>query len=433
MRRLAAVLTVLAGPFVLFVPAQPAAGQTPGVTAPEPESGFSAERLARVDGFFDDLVEAGGIAGGVALVLRDGRPVYERAFGYADLPAQRRMTTDAIFRVASQTKAITSVAILMLAEEGRLGINDPVGRYITEFRNTTVSTETDSGRVDLPAARQITIRDLLTHTSGLSYGTGEALAALYREIGLGPAAGPNGWYLADKDEPVCETMARLPAVPFAAQPGERFVYGYSTDVLGCVVERASDMPLDRFIETRITRPLGMPDTHFFLPAEKAHRLAAVHAPGDGGRLGLAVEGAAGQGHYVDGPRRNFAGGAGLVSTARDYARFMQMLLNGGELDGVRILAPSTVALMTTNHVGTRFSQQGEGFGLGFRILEQPGAGGRVESVGSYGWGGAYGSTYAIDPVERLVLVFMVQEQPNFSGMAGRFPMLIYQALVEPLR
>jgi CubicO group peptidase (beta-lactamase class C family) len=430
MRTQVAALVVVMSALTLLAPPAPVAAQPRSATAPELHNGFSVERLARIDSFFDDLVAAGGIAGGVALVLRDGQPVYERAFGYADLPAQRRMTTDAIFRIASQTKAITSVAIMMLAEEGRLGINDQVGRYLPEFRSTTVSTQTDSGRFNLPAARQITIRDLLTHTSGISYGTAAAVAQAYREIGLGPVAGPSGWYLADKDEPVCETMARLPSVPFMAQPGERFVYGYSTDVLGCVVERASGMPLDRFVETRITQPLGMRDTHFFLPESKAQRLAAVHTRRDG-VVELAAAGAAGQGHYLEGPRRSFAGGAGLLSTARDYSRFMQMLLNGGELDGVRILAPSSVALMTANHIGSLYSQQGEGFGLGFRILLQPGARGRVESVGAYGWGGAYGSTYDIDPAEGLVLLYMVQELPNFSGLAGRFPMLVYQALVQP--
>jgi CubicO group peptidase (beta-lactamase class C family) len=174
----------------------------------------------------------------------------------------------------------------------------------------------------------------------------------------------------------------------------------------------------------------MRDTHFFLPESKAQRLAAVHTRRDG-VVELAAAGAAGQGHYVEGPRRNFAGGAGLLSTARDYSRFMQMLLNAGELDGVRILAPSSVALMIANHIGSLYSQQGEGFGLGFRILLQPGARGRVESAGAYGWGGAYGSTYDIDPAEGLVLVYMVQELPNFSGVSGRFPMLVYQALMRP--
>ena len=230
---------------------------------------------------------------------------------------------------------------------------------------------------------------------------------------------------------MCTTIERLATLPFVAQPGERFVYGYATDVLGCVLERAAGMPLDAFIRTRITEPLQMRDTHFFLPAEKRGRLVTVYASTGDARIARAPDGPRGQGDYVDGPRRNFAGGAGLVSTARDYSRFLQMLLNGGVLDGVRILAPSTVALMTTNQTGTLFSQSGLGFGLGFQSMERAGADGRVESVGTYGWGGAYGSQYEVDPRERMVLVFMIQQLPNRSSVSARFPMLVYQALVAP--
>ena len=302
--------------------------------------------------------------------------------------------------------------------------------YLPAFERTTVVSRSDTGRVVVPARRRITIRDLLTHTAGISYGTDSLVAAEYSAKGLGPAAGW-GWYTADKDEPVCTTIERLATLPFVAQPGERFVYGYATDVLGCVLERAAGMPLDAFIRTRITEPLQMRDTHFFLPAEKRGRLVTVYASTGDARLARAPDGPRGQGDYVDGPRRNFAGGAGLVSTARDYSRFLQMLLNGGVLDGVRILAPSTVALMTTNQTSTLFSQSGLGFGLGFQSMERAGADGRVESVGTYGWGGAYGSQYEVDPRERMVLVFMIQQLPNRSSVPARFPMLVYQALVAP--
>jgi CubicO group peptidase (beta-lactamase class C family) len=228
-------------------------------------------------------------------------------------------------------------------------------------------------------------------------------------------------------------MERLATLPFTAQPGERWVYGYNTDVLGCVVERAAGVPLDEFIRTRITGPLGMKDTHFFLPPEKRTRFTTVYASVADTQVARAPDGPRGQGDYVDGPRRSFSGGAGLVSTARDYARFLQMLLNGGALDGVRILAPKTVALMTTNQIDTLFSRSGEGFGLGFGVLERAGAGGRVESIGTFDWGGAYGSSYKVDPKEQLVLVFMIQQLPNRSNLAGKFPMLVYQALVEPRR
>jgi CubicO group peptidase (beta-lactamase class C family) len=254
------------------------------------------------------------------------------------------------------------------------------------------------------------------------------LAPLYREKGLGPAAG-GGWYTADKDEPVCTTMERLATLPFARQPGEAWVYGYNTDILGCVVEKASGVPLDEFIRTRITDPLGMKDTHFFVPAAKRERLVAVYASDADNRAARAPDGARGQGHYVDGPRRSFAGGAGMVSTARDYARLMQMMLNGGELDGARILSPQTVALMTTNQTGTLYGSSGQSFGLGFSIVERLGADNTLFSVGSYGWGGAYGSQYRVDPAQRVVLVFMLNQLPNRSDVAAKFSTLIYQALI----
>jgi CubicO group peptidase (beta-lactamase class C family) len=426
----ALILALLAGP-VSCAPA--AAGPVAVAGAPVPASGTAGlvvdqGRLSRIDSVFSGLVRRGEMAGAVLLVQRDGETVYERAFGHADREADREMTPASIFRIASQTKAITSAAILMLAEEGRLTLHDPVSRFIPGFGGTTVAETVNGERRIVPARRQITIRDLLTHTAGISYGTSPAIAADYEAVGLGPAAG-FGWYTADRNEPICATMERLAGLPFVAQPGERYVYGYSTDVLGCVVERASGMPLDEFFARRITDPLGMRDTHFFLPAASADRLTAVYTRAPSGELVRASEGARGQGHYVDGPRRSFAGGAGLVSTASDYARFLNMLLNGGELDGVRLLAPRTVELMTTNQVGTRFSTEGEGYSLAFRTLDEPGARARVESVGTYDWGGAYGSSYLVDPVERLVVVFLVQELPNTARHSDRVPVLVYQALV----
>jgi CubicO group peptidase (beta-lactamase class C family) len=392
--------------------------------------GFDTIRLTRIDSLMQRAVDRSEIAGAVALVLRDGQTVYERAFGWADREAKRKMTTDAIFRIASQTKALTSVAVMSLVEEGKITLNDPVSRFIPDFEHTTVAVRADTSRGIVPARRRITIRDLLTHTAGISYGTDSIVAPLYAAAGLGPAAGW-GWYTADKKEPICLTIERLATLPFVAQPGERFVYGYNTDILGCVVERVTGAPLDEVIRTRITDPLGMKDTHFFLPPDKRARLAAVYMNGADMKITRSPDGPRGQGDYVDGPRRSFSGGAGLLSTARDYARFLQMLLNGGTLDGARILGPKTVQLMTTNQTGTLYSQTGQGFGLGFSLLLQPGADGRVESVGSYGWGGAYGSTYDVDPKERLVVVFMIQLLPSRSNVAATFPMLVYQALVEP--
>ena len=224
-------------------------------------------------------------------------------------------------------------------------------------------------------------------------------------------------------------MERLATLPFIAQPGEAYVYGYNTDILGCVVERASGLSLDDFIRTRITGPLGMTDTYFFVPPAKASRLVTLYMNDSTGRIARAPEGSRGQGHYVEGPRRSFSGGAGIVSTARDYARFLQMMLNRGEIDGVRILSPRSVDLMTSNQSGTLFSQNGRGFGLGFEIVERIGAYGYY-SVGSFGWGGAYGSNYMVDPVERLVVVFMINQMPNRSDVASKFPTLVYQALTD---
>lgn len=399
----------------------------PSVTQPAARLGFAPDRLARIDRALQQAVDSNRIAGAVALVLRDGQVVYEKAVGWADMEAGRRMTADAIFRIASQSKALTSVAILALVEEGRLGLGDRVSRYLPTFARSTVANKADSGRTSVPAKRAITIRDLLTHTAGISYGTDAQVAPLYQAKGLGPAAGW-GWYTADKNEPICETMDRLGTLPFVAQPGEAWVYGYNTDILGCVVERVSGLPLDRFLETRITGPLGMRDTYFFLPPAARQRLTTVYASDSAGHAVRAPDGARGQGHYADGPRKSFAGGAGLLSTARDYARFLEMVRRRGELENVRILSPHAVDLMTTNQVGRLFNQDGLGIGLGFATTDRYGANG-MASVGSFFWGGAYGSTYWVDPKERLVGVFMIQQLPNSSDVAGKFPTLVYQALV----
>jgi CubicO group peptidase (beta-lactamase class C family) len=394
-------------------------------------SGVSADRLARIDRALQQYVDDNRIAGAVALVLRDGKPIYERAVGWSDKEAGRRMAANTIFRIASQTKAITSAAILVLVEEGKIGLSDPASRFIPAFAKTTVAMRNDSGMTIVPPRRQITIRDLLTHTAGISYGTDAHVAALYEAKGLGPAAG-RGWYTADKNEPICDTMERLATLPFIAHPGDAYVYGYNTDVLGCIVERASGQPLDAFIRTRITDPLGMKDTQFFLRGPDKDRLSVVYSSGNDGRIVRASDDARGQGHYVEGPRRSFSGGAGLVSTARDYARFLEMIRNGGILDGVRILAPRTVELMTTNQIGTLHSTTGLGFGLGFQTTDRYGANG-MDSVGAFGWGGAYGSIYRVDPQARLVMVLMIQLMPSTSDIRTTFPTLVYQALTEPVR
>lgn len=409
--------------------ASSALGQGLPVGRPE-VLGLAPQRLARIDSVMQRYVDSGRVAGVVTLVARHGRVAQLGAYGWSDREAGRRMTPDAIFRIASQSKAITSVAVMALVEEGRLRLSDPVSRWLPSFAAATVATG-DSVHPRGPARRAITIRDLLTHTAGISYGTDSLVQAEYRAAGLGPAAG-YGWYFADKREPICSSMDRLGALPFVAQPGERFVYGYSTDILGCVVERVSGRSLDTFLQGRIFEPLRMRDTRFFLSPDLRDRLAAVYAANGRGGCVRADEGPLGQGAYVDGPRASFSGGAGLLSTASDYARFLQMLLNGGMLDGARILAPATVALMTQNHLGTLYNATGAtGFGLGFEVLLDPGRAAQYGSVGRYGWGGAYATSYWVDPGQDLVAVFMVQFLPGgVLDLADKFRTLVYQAIVD---
>jgi CubicO group peptidase (beta-lactamase class C family) len=418
-RKLGALLAAM-----MITLAAPAQADTPRVG--NLRNGFSVERLQRMDALLDSYISEGRIGGIVALVLRDGQPVYERAVGWRDKEAGQKMTMDTIFRIASQSKALTSVAILALMEEGKLTVNDRAGKWIPSFEKTTVLSPAD--KTTVPAKRPITIRDLLTHTAGINYGQEPEFAALYEPKGLGPAAGI-GWYFADKEEPICTTMERLGTLPFKAQPGEQYVYGYNTDVLGCIVEKASGVTLDEYLRSHITGPLGMTDTAFYLPADKAKRLAVVYGSGPDGKIVKAPDGARGQGHYVNGPRKSYSGGAGLVSTARDYATFLEALRNGGALGNVRVLSPHAVRLMTTNQIGDLKSPRGLGFGFGFETHDKYGISG-MSSVGSWGWGGAYGTWYRVDPVERLTIVLMLQMIPNETDIREKFDATLFQALVQ---
>jgi CubicO group peptidase (beta-lactamase class C family) len=399
--------------------------------AATPESvGLSSERLQRLRAVMQQFVDEGRVAGIVTYVARNGRVAQLEAFGKADVEAGLPMKKDTVFRIASQSKALTSVAAMILVEEGRLGLGDPVGKHIPAFEKTTVALPPPAGAVAgspvtvVPAKRAITIRDLLTHTAGISYGDGPA-AALWK------AAGITGWYFADRNEPVSAVVERMAALPMDAQPGEKYVYGYNTDILGVVVERVSGMTLAEFFQKRITGPLGLVDTQFYLPPAQKDRLAAVYAAREG-RIERATDARFGQGQYVDGPRVAYAGGAGLLSTARDYGRFLQMLLNGGELEGVRLLSPKTVELMTTNHVGTLYADGTLGFGLGFDVVEHLGKSGRHGSVGAFGWGGAYHTTYWVDPQEKLVVALMTQLLPaGDSQLQHRFRALVYSSIVGP--
>jgi CubicO group peptidase (beta-lactamase class C family) len=401
-------------------------GQNLPVGKPE-ELGFSNDRLQRLAPVFEQYVADKKMSGSVILIMRHGKIAYFRSFGKQDIEAGTPMKNDAIFRIASQTKALVSVGIMILQEEGKLLINDPVGKYIPEFNETTVAQPREGGGYDVvKAKRAITLRDLLTHTAGIGYGYGPA-AEKWKEAGI------QGWYFAHRDEPVGATISRMGRLPMDAHPGEKYVYGYNTDILGVVIEKVSGKSLEEFLTTRILGPLGMNDTHFYLPQEKANRLAVVYSAYPDKPLERAADPGemVGQGAYVKGPRKSFSGGAGLLSTATDYAKFLQMMLNKGTFNGVRILAPSTVELMTSNHMGKVIFNAGQGFGLGFSILEDLGERGTPGTVGEFGWGGAYGSTYWVDPKQDMVVVYFKQLTPtNGVDDHGKLRALIYQAIVK---
>ena len=389
--------------------------------------GMSSTRLQRLTDTLQGYVDKNQLPGAVLLVTRRGQVAYLEAFGQRDRESASPMRPDALFRIASQTKAIVSVGAMTLLEEGSLLLTDPVGKHLPEFLHTSVAVPTDAGGYEVvEAKRPITVRDLLTHTSGVSYGGGPA-SDRWAEAGL------QGWYFADRDEPIGASVARIAALPFDAQPGDRFVYGYSTDILGALVERVSGQPLDEFLRARVLDPLGMVDTHFYPPEANRDRVATVYSATAAGTVERAPTPGhmVGQGAYLEGPRRSFSAGAGLLSTARDYGRFLQMLLNGGVLNGHRVLSRKTVELMTTDHLDGLTFRPGQGFGLGFSVVEDLGARGLPGSMGEFGWGGAYHSTYWVDPAEELVVVYLTQLIPA-RGLDdhGKLRALIYQAIVD---
>jgi CubicO group peptidase (beta-lactamase class C family) len=385
------------------------------------EVGLSAERLARLSRVIRQYVDEGKIPGAVTLIARKGKLAHLEAYGNLDREKGQAMRSDAIFRIASMSKAITSVAIMVLQEEGSLLLNDPVSKFIPEFRAPQVASNDGPTVYSLvPARREITIRDLLTHTAGISYGAGPSEEAHKWER-------VHGWYFAEHNEPIGDAVKRLARLPLVSQPGERYVYGFATDILGHVVEVISGQTLADFLAERIFKPLGMQDTHFYLPQEKIDRFSPVYGVSERGTLDLTE--AAASSAYVQGPRVCYSGGAGLLSTATDYARFLQMLLNGGELNGHRVLSRKSVEAMTVNHVGNLHGDQG--FGLGFWVTEHVGRRGQVGSVGAYGWGGAYFTTFWVDPRENLVAVFMCQLLPSRGlDLHGKFTTLVYQAIVD---
>ena len=392
-------------------------------------AGMSSERLDRLDTVLKSYVENEQLAGQVAMVLRKGRVVFSAANGWQDKAAGIPMSEDSIFRIASQTKALVSTGIMILHERGQLDISHPLSRYIPEWESMKVAVSEADGSYRLEDARRpITIRQLLTHTGGVSYGSGPARDQWQQ-------AGFQGWYFAHRTEPVLESIKRMAALPLDQHPGEEYIYGYNTDILGAVIEVASGKDLSTFMTEELFEPLAMTDTHFFLPEDKAARLSVVYEPAPGGGIRAidSSDGMQSQGLYVQGsgPNTSFSGGAGLVSTANDYARFLQMTLNGGELDGQRILSRKTIELMTTDHLGGIPFRDGQGFGLGFYVVTDLGERGILGSEGEYGWGGAYHTTYWVDPAEELVVVYLTQLIPargidDYSKLRSG----IYQAIID---
>ena len=388
--------------------------------------GMSASRLALLDSNLQRYVDEAKLAGQVYVLMRHGEVVAHEANGMQDIEDGIPMSTDTLFRIASQTKAITSLGIMMLQERGLLDINAPLSRYLPEWKDMQVAVANSSGGYTLePARREITLRHLLTHTGGMSYGNGVAASAWAQ-------ASIQGWYFADREEPVRDTIARMASLPLDAHPGEQWIYGYNTDILGAVIEQVSGQDLASYFATEIFAPLGMSDTHFYLPANKRGRLATVYRPADGGVEAIPeTNGMQSQGLYDEGPRQSFSGGAGLLSTASDYAKFLQMTLNGGELNGTRLVSRKTIELMTTDHLSDIAFQPGQGFGLGFSIATDLGLRGTLGSEGEYAWGGAYHSVYWVDPVEDLLVVYLTQIIPA-TNLDDHTTLRngVYQAIVD---
>jgi CubicO group peptidase (beta-lactamase class C family) len=427
---------------LLLVIAVPAAQQTTAprpapaavATAAAPESvGMSSDRLQRLHRGMQAFVDRREVGGIVTLVAREGKVVDVHASGFQDVENRTPMRNDTIFRIASMTKPITSVAVMMLYEEGKLQLSDPVSRFIPSFKSMRVIG--DDGNA-APARRAITIRDLLSHRSGISYGflnTG-AVGDAYRKEGVTDGLTVTSMTLE-------QAIDKLAAQPLMSQPGAAWNYSLGVDVLGRVVEVASGMPFDVFLRDRIFKPLGMNDTSFDVPDAKWSRMATVYSPDTaGGIRPMKDPEAFGNTNmspiasYKTG-KKYFSGGAGLTSTARDYARFAMMLAGGGMIDGVRLLSPKTVELMAANHTADipagALLGPGTAFGLGFQVVTDVAATQTLGTVGKYGWSGIYGTNFWVDPKEQLVAIMMVQRYPG-GTVAASFQPLVYQAITKSL-
>ncbi|MEO5890614.1 MAG: serine hydrolase domain-containing protein [Ferruginibacter sp.] len=394
-------------------------------------AGFSSQRLQRIDKAMNEWVDKQWMNGAAALVIRNGRIVYYKAAGYNDLASKTPLQKESIFRIASQTKAITSVAIMMLFEEGKLLLDDPVSKYIPAFKKEMVLDKfnaDDTTYTSVPAKRDITIRDLLTHTSGLGYaqiGSKEA-NAIYAKNNITAGIGVTNSTLLD-------AMNRLGALPLMHQPGEKFTYGLNTDLLGCLVEVISGSTLNDFFRTRIFEPLGMKDTYFFVPEEKASRLVNLYKEDSLGHLQKS------DGNMLNGPTvvnyplikgNYYSGGAGLSSSIYDYAVFLQMLLNGGKYDGKQLLSRNSVRMMTMNQIGD-LSMGADKFGLGFQVVTERGSARTPAQEGTFSWGGAFATSYWVDPKEKMVMLFYRQLQGGTHGdVVEKFRALTYQAITD---
>ncbi len=396
----------------------------------EPESaGFSSARLVRIDKALQAYVDRKEVPGVVGLIARNGKVVYHKSFGYRDVDAKDPMSIDTIFRIASMTKPIASVAAMMLWEEGRFQLRDPISKFLPEFSAMKLAIPVepdDEARVayrTIEASNPITIQQLLTHTAGLPNPYRGVTQALYNEVRQNRKPGGT----------VGDYVRALSKLPLNFEPGRRWEYGPATDVIGRLVEVLSGMTLDAYLKRRIFEPLGMTDTCFYLPKGKVSRLGALYRPGDGGKIELQ-ERADDNSRWVKEPHVYFSGAGGLVSTSEDYFRFHQMMLNGGELDGVRILSPRTVRLMTTNHTSDKaiwLRGPGYGFGLGYSVVVDQGPSAMPGAEGTYGWGGAYCTVFWVDPADRLIGILMTQVRPyTHLNIRQDFQTLTYQALID---
>jgi CubicO group peptidase (beta-lactamase class C family) len=404
------------------------------ISRPE-DVGLCGERLARIDAWRDKLVADGKLAGVLTVVVRRGQVAHWGMSGLADKEQGKPIAGDTIFRIYSMTKPITAVAIMMLYEEGRFQLDDPISRFLPGFANQRVAVLDAGGIIDtVRTSREITFRDLLTHTSGLTYGSMNAtpVDAMYRDTGIGVFAD-------HPDADLMETTAKLAGLPLLAQPGAEWNYSVATDVLGALVQAISGQRFGVFLQHRILGPLGMEDTGFRVPADKMDRLAAIYMRDPAG--GLMPGGDMGE-YRVPGERRMESGGGGLVSTAGDYLTFCHMLLNRGVHGGVRLLGRKTVELMTTNHLPgdmadmgqPRFSESsyiGIGFGLGFSVMLDPAKAQILGTPGEYAWGGAASTAFWVDPVEEMIVIMMTQLMPSSTYPIRReLRVLSYQAVID---